>query len=273
MTTALVLAGGGVTGIAWEIGVLAGLDEAGVPLAFDLVVGTSAGSVAGAQLLSGTPLPDLYARQVSDEHHEIAPLVALPELIEKHPEFIQIALGPTREIAVLLGRQAKDAKTPPLAVRRESVARRLTSEVWPEQPFLITAVDADNGDVVVLDRSSGVELVDAVTASCAIPLLWPPVELLGRTLIDGGARSASHLDLASGHDVVVVLIPIIAAAAAGIAREAEQLRAEGAQVVIISVDDEAFAAMGVNALDPTRRRPAAEHGHRQGLAFDRSLLP
>ena len=60
--TALVLGGGGITGIAWEIGVLAGLAEAGVDLSgADLVVGTSAGSVVGAQLTCGAELEAMYA--------------------------------------------------------------------------------------------------------------------------------------------------------------------------------------------------------------------
>lgn len=55
--------GCGVTGIAWEVGLLAGLAEGGVDLGTaDLVVGTSAGSVVGAQLISGTPIEDLYPR-------------------------------------------------------------------------------------------------------------------------------------------------------------------------------------------------------------------
>ena len=62
---ALVLGGGGITGIAWEIGVLAGLAEAGVDLTgADLVVGTSAGSVVGAQLTGGADLETLFARQL-----------------------------------------------------------------------------------------------------------------------------------------------------------------------------------------------------------------
>ena len=56
MTHALVLAGGGVTGVAWETGVLLGLRDAGHDIIgnLDLVVGTSAGSTVGAQILSGT---------------------------------------------------------------------------------------------------------------------------------------------------------------------------------------------------------------------------
>ena len=70
---ALVLGGGGITGIAWELGVIAGLAEAGVRLAdADLVVGTSAGSVVGAQLLSGTPVDELYATQLRPATGEIA---------------------------------------------------------------------------------------------------------------------------------------------------------------------------------------------------------
>ena len=63
--TALVLGGGGITGIAWEIGVLAGLAEAGADLTgADLVVGTSAGSVVGAQVTAGADLEALHARQL-----------------------------------------------------------------------------------------------------------------------------------------------------------------------------------------------------------------
>ena len=71
--TALVLGGGGITGIAWEIGVLAGLAEAGVDLTgADLVVGTSAGSVVGAQLTCGAELETLYERQLEPPTEEKA---------------------------------------------------------------------------------------------------------------------------------------------------------------------------------------------------------
>src|SRR5258708_9941745 len=70
---ALVLGGGGVTGIAWETGLLAGLAEAGVDLtSADLVVGTSAGSVVGAQILSGVSVQDLYAEQLTEPRAERA---------------------------------------------------------------------------------------------------------------------------------------------------------------------------------------------------------
>ena len=69
----LVLGGGGITGIAWELGLLAGLAEAGVDLAnADLIVGTSAGSVVGAQIASGTAVEALYRRQLEPPSNEFA---------------------------------------------------------------------------------------------------------------------------------------------------------------------------------------------------------
>ncbi|WP_107070154.1 patatin-like phospholipase family protein [Streptomyces sp. AcH 505] len=61
--SAIVLGGGGVTGIAWEIGVLAGLLDAGVDLGADAVFGTSAGSFVGTALAAGADIELLYAAQ------------------------------------------------------------------------------------------------------------------------------------------------------------------------------------------------------------------
>jgi NTE family protein len=77
---ALVLGGGGVAGIAWMTGLLAGLADAGHDVTgADLVIGTSAGATVAAQLGSGLPLDDLYARQVDPARQsaEIAAQVSL----------------------------------------------------------------------------------------------------------------------------------------------------------------------------------------------------
>src|SRR4051812_37609880 len=72
---ALVLGGGGVTGVGWMFGVLAGLAEIGLDLSRgqppDLMVGTSAGSVVGAQVASGVDLEEAYARQLAAPSREI----------------------------------------------------------------------------------------------------------------------------------------------------------------------------------------------------------
>ena len=71
-STALVLGAGGVTGIAWELGILKGLADEGVDLSTaDLVIGTSAGSVVGAQVTGGRSLEELYATQLEPADSEI----------------------------------------------------------------------------------------------------------------------------------------------------------------------------------------------------------
>ena len=264
MSFALVLAGGGVTGIAWETGLLLGLREAGVHVAPDLVIGTSAGSAVGAQLLSGVDLGELYARQIADEHRELTPELDLEQLIALFSEVGDITGGLTRELRVKVGAFAKTAATVSVETRRDVIAWRLPSPTWPSVDLKVTAVDADTGELVVLDRNSGVELIDAVAASCAVPGVWPPVPLLGRLLMDGGMRSVTNLDLAQGCSEVLVLVPLAGAGMTRVSTEADALRALGATVTVIVADEEGTAAMAGNPLDPSLRRPAAEAGRRQG---------
>src|SRR5689334_16577719 len=71
MTRALVLGGGGVTGVAWELGVVSALLDAGIDLAdADLIVGTSAGSAVAAQITSGASMDELVAAQLDPETKE-----------------------------------------------------------------------------------------------------------------------------------------------------------------------------------------------------------
>lgn len=262
MTRALVLGGGGVTGIAWETGVLLGLRDEGVDLVgFDLTVGTSAGAAVGAQILSGTDLEELFALQVAPEHHEIAAELDL-ELLMK--VFGELATGRvTPEKLAVVGAHALAADTVTEAERRNAIEHRLPSHEWPTAALKLTAIDAHTGEFEVFDASSGVSLVDAVAASCAVPGVWPPVTIGARRFMDGGVRSVINSDLAEDHDEVVVVVPSSGPGLALIERELERLRAR-TSVAFVGTDDEAVAAMGPNALDPAMRKPAAEAGRRQG---------
>ena len=85
------------------------------------------------------------------------------------------------------------------------VSARLPSQQWPDRALLITAVDAGTGEPVVFDRSSGVELADAVAASCSSGAAY---RIGDRAYIDGGYRSnAENADLAGGYARVLVLSP------------------------------------------------------------------
>lgn len=262
----LVLGGGGVTGVAWEIGLLAGLAAAGVPVDRpDLVVGTSAGSVVGAQIGSGTPIEELYERQLAPATNEIAARLGLGVVLG----FAASAFGRDEQAArARLGRRALRASTVPEATRRAVIADRLPSHDWPTSlDLLVVGVEATTGAVAVWRRDSGVPLVDAVAASCAVPLVWPPMTVDGRRYIDGGARSTANADLATGCSRVLVLAPTTAAFRRS-GRISRQLATLGPDVrsAVLSPDKAARADMGRNVLDPAFRAASARAGRRQAAS-------
>ncbi|MCX4694582.1 patatin-like phospholipase family protein [Streptomyces sp. NBC_01408] len=266
--TALVLGGGGLTGIGWECGILYGLARAGVDLAAaDLVVGTSAGSVVGAQLTSGLLTPqELYERQLGDAEGESAARLGAG-LLARYALAMVRSRDP-KSYRQRVGAMALAARTAEEAERRQVLEARLVSHQWPERRLVVTAVDAHTGEPADFDRESGAGLVDAVSASCAVPGVWPPVTVGGRRFIDGGVRSATNADLAAGHARVVILAPL--ALGSGLvpspAAQAARLRQAGARVLVITPSAEARKAFGRNVLDPARRDPAARAGLAQAAA-------
>ncbi len=265
MTHALVLAGGGVTGVAWETGVLMGLRDAGHDIIgnLDLVVGTSAGSTVGAQILSGTDLTDLYAGQIAEKHNEISPHLDVDALATI---FGEMALGGTTtdEQRIRIGELALGATTVDEPTRRAVIEKRLPSHNWPTTPLTLTAIDALSGEFVTWSKDSGVSLVDAVTSSCAVPSVWPCVTINNRRYYDGGLRNSANAYLATGHTDVVVIAPMTGGPSPIVTAELDELTASGSTIRMIVADVEAIEAMGPNSLDPRFRRVAAEHGRRQG---------
>ncbi|MFF7300693.1 patatin-like phospholipase family protein [Streptomyces sp. NPDC008265] len=264
--TALVLGGGGLTGIGWECGILHGLARAGVDLTTaDLVVGTSAGSVVGAQLTSGLlTAQELYERQLGDASGETVARLGAGTLAR-----FALAMARSRGDAAAyrrrVGAMALAADTGAEAERRKVLAARLVSHDWPGRRLVVTAVDALTGELEAFDRESGSGLVEAVSASCAVPGVWPPVTVGGRRFVDGGIRSATNADLAAGHERVVVIAPITLGSrlVPSPAAQAARLRAAGAKVLLITPSAAARKAFGRNVLDPARRDPAARAGLEQ----------
>lgn len=273
MTRALVLSGGGVTGIAWELGIIAGLAAEGVDVtaAADLVVGTSAGAAVAAQVTSGEPLDALVARQrtPADESKEIAAELDLEVLMSIFATLADESLGPDERRANV-GAAALATETVSEAARLEAIAARLPSSEWPDPArhrVVLTAVDAASGAFTTFDATSGVALVDAVAASCAVPGIWPPVTIGDRRYIDGGVSSTSNVALAEGYDQVLVLAPMNPALMPGQASELEAVQRTGSHVILVQADADALAAMGDNPLDPAFREPAVDAGFRQGAAL------
>lgn len=272
---ALVLGGGGIAGIAWETGVLQALTERGLDVCTaDRIVGTSAGATVAAQLGSGTPIAELFARQVdpAKQCRELTPEgVSVAELMEQWATLATEAAesGDLSHLPLRIAELALNAKTVPESARREVIEGRLPDHAWSATlPVILTAVDVGTGELRVFDKDSGVPLVDAVAASCAVPGIWPPVTIGEHRYMDGGIRSATNVDLADGFPRVLLLAPMVDPMAE------EQLMAmqARAQVQVITPDEASVGAFGANPLDPDVRGPCANAGYAQGklveLAFD-----
>jgi NTE family protein len=264
---ALVLGGGGVTGAAWELGLMAGLAAEGIDLAAaDLIVGTSAGAVTGAQLSSGTDLESLYQRQLEPPAGEIAARLGAG-MIVRYALIMATSSGP-EQLRLRMGDLALRSRTVSEAERRKVIESRLPSRDWPGVPFQVTAVDANTGQFVVFDATTEASLVDAVGASCAVPGAWPAVTIAGRRYIDGGMRSPANADLAAGYDRVIIIAPVGRGGGVlpGADKQAGDLRAAGAKVMVVSPDQAARQAIGHNLLDLRRRAAAARAGRAQAAA-------
>jgi NTE family protein len=270
---ALVLGGGGITGIAWEIGMLAGLAERGIDLTdADLVIGSSAGSVVGVDVRSGMPLADLYAAQTGPP----GPTETRARMSRLLLAGYLWALVFTRKPQVArarLGALALRARTEPEEVRRKVFESRLSTSDWPPGKLQITAVDAVSGEFAVFDAASGVRLLDAVGASCAVPGIWPPVTIAGTRYIDGGIRSPANADLADGFERVVVIAPLTQGLGTleSVGSQVGRLTSHGARVVVIQPDKAALAAIGKNVLDPANRPGAAKAGYAQAAEAAESV--
>ena len=261
----MVLGGGGVAGVAWLVGLLTGLDDEGVDVAdADRVIGTSAGAVAAALLL--TARDEMYARQVdpalqSDELH------AEIDLDEMAARYGAAFAGTTSELELraAIGAMALATETVPEDVRRAAVASRLPVQDWPAR-LEVTALDALTGELVVLDASCGFGLVDCVAASCAVPGVWPPVTLGDRRYIDGGARTTLNADLAAGAERTLVLAPMGLVGSGPLSAGLDDALPLLDRVLALEPSEQARAAFGANPLDPATRRPSAEAGRVQGRA-------
>jgi NTE family protein len=285
---ALVLGGGGSTGNAWLIGVIAGLFDAGLDVTnADLTIGTSAGSTAAAQLAGATPrelLDSILAAAPqprtgpggSDRGHApIRPVADHLERIRKIIASAQDAADMRRRMgaAALEMQAASDGSWQ--AQWRATVAARLPSQRWPERSVLITAVDARTGEPVVFDRHSGVDLVDAVAASCASGL---PYGIGDGRYIDGGYRSnAENADLAAGSGRVLVLSPFGGRSltpldwGTDLATQVDELRARGSRVATIFPDGSSEHLFGAHAMNLSLRPPAARAGYDQRRALAERL--
>jgi NTE family protein len=260
----LVLGGGGVAGIAWMNGVLAGLAEGGADVTdADLLIGTSAGSNVAVQAASGLALSELYRRQADPtlQNRELIPEgVSVEKLMETFAEIFGGNEDPAK-VRKGVGALALSTETVSEAERRAIIESRLPIHSWPDRKLILTVVEAETGEPRVFDRASGVDLVDAVAASSAVPGVWPPVTIGGTRYIDGGVRTSANADLAAGSARILVIAPL---PDPWLEQDVANLISGGSRVGVITPDEASLAAFGTNPLDPSTRTPAAEAGLAQG---------
>jgi NTE family protein len=270
----LALGGGGVVGVAWEVGVVAGLagalgwDPAGV----HALVGTSAGSLVGSQLLQGRTVDDLVAGQRGPTAADV-PL---------RPELDLAALGEifgawttademTAELARRIGARAATAATVPEEAFVASFGPMLADASWPDGDLRVTGVSVQTGERAVWTSSSGAPLDRAVAASCAVPGMFPPVRVGEGTFVDGGVWSGSNADalLGSGAEVALFVGPLVGETGlgrvSGLALERERARLAGEGVPLLDVvPGERFAAFGQDLMNPAHRAAAVDVGRADG---------
>jgi NTE family protein len=287
---ALVLGGGGSAGQAWTIGIVAGLAGAGIDMtgAADLVIGTSSGANAAAQVRSGIPPAELLASILSQPAPPVgqnrpAPTGAPMATVFERMRAIGAAATSAHDLQRAMGAFGleSDATLGPAAAERwrATVAARLPRPEWPDRPMIVTAVNAHTGELVAFDRDSGVDLADAVTVGTALPGVVPTHNINGTRYINGGVRSAENADLARGYANVVVISPFGGRTGPlppgqfeGLRRfpdtdlesQVEALRKQGSRVEVITPDAGSRAAMGANQMDLATRIPAARAGFAQG---------
>ena len=282
---ALVLGGGGSAGNAWLIGVIAGLFEAGLDVTnADVIIGTSAGSTAAAQITSASPATlfgDIVSAVPRQRTDPVAPgrAPAGPQL--NHMDRTNAIIATAKDAADMRRRMgaaalelagAEDASR--WAQWRAVAAARIPHQDWPRQSVLITAVNARTGEGVIFDRHSGVDLADAIAASTSS---GAPYGIGDQRYIDGGYRRNENADLAAGYARVLVLSPFGGRTrhplewGMQLAAQVDELRADGSRVETIFPDSNSRDAFGDNMMDLSRYRPSAQAGHHQGKALAEQL--
>jgi len=278
----LVLGSGGVTGAAWQLGVIEGLRASGAGWSFDgaapgLVVGTSAGAWLGALLLDGQS-----PAAIADAFAGLPAAPALRPAALARLLAAQAAPDRTRAVA-RLGEWSRRRGTAAATAWQTTLAAPLLGRDWPAALLVVTC-DARTGAPVLLRATSGLPLHLAVAASCALPGVLPPVRVGERLLFDGGLRSPANLDLAGGGDsfqlaggpdsLVLALAPLT-----GSLRPSRRPRVQARRltapsrataahpaprVVLIEPDLAARRAIGVDVMSAARWRTAFAAGVRQG---------
>ncbi len=237
--TALVLAGGGLTGAVYEIGALRAIDDLLVDRTvndFDIYVGTSAGALVSTFLAQGIS-PHEIMDALAGEHANVPPIQPRDLFSINRKDLLQWMLRIPR---TLLGagshylRHANDMtffdivwlllEALPSGVYDNKALENYLERVLVsqgknthfedlERELYIIATDLDNGHRAVFSKEhfAHVPITRAVAASAAVPMLYKPVRIDGHDYVDGAARGNASLDIAVEHgaNLIVCINPMV----------------------------------------------------------------
>ena len=262
---AIVLGGGGITGIAWESGIIASLISAGINLAeADTILGTSAGAFVGSALASGYDMEDYYAMQQGGNSEEPSISASLMTRLLWIKAFVYGGKKQNK-IGKSLGRIAQNHPSKVSLDERLAIVRsRLVVKTFPPK-LKVTAIDALSGETHLFDDQSGISLEQAVAASGAVPGVWPSISFNGTTWIDGGMISSTNALLVQNSKKIIILSPLPKRNGfiPGAFEDAEKLK-DHAEVFLFTPDEKSKEAIGANIYDTTNCKACANAGYEQG---------
>lgn len=281
----LVLGGGGAYLVSWMMGYFRALKQNGVDLATaDVVVGTSAGSIAGAVLSGGRlwrltgeldffgDFPKLFA--------ELVPALQANPSQERARKLAVDAKDTSFETIRAIGRAAMAARNPASSDKYTTTLRRLIGPSdWPSSALHTTANDCYTGERIVVSASAGISVDVACAASSSLPGSMGPTWLKDRLCMDGGiCQTSTHSDVVTG----VKRALVISLSDGGPQAVAQGLRTSGMpntlQQEIRDLEAGGTRTMltvaglmpGVDRIDsimdPKWIAPMLKYGHERGLA-------
>ena len=306
-STAVVLGGGGIVGMAYHVGVLAAFEDAAGfdARTSDLLVGTSAGSVIAAILRGGTSASELRVQLETPHERDSFLSDEQVMLLQQRPGTDPLTAMRRRVGSLDLAARTFGWPVPPrppmfralfpAGIRSaDAILQRwsaLFPPSWPVQPLYICAYSVRTRRRVVFGSRGApdVAVAAAVHASGAIPWMYPPITVDGDEIVDGGLASATHLDLAAGHDAVIAIVPAAydrrsphpprlewplqevrlygrwmrRYAARHLPREAEAVRAAGGRVALVRPTRLEADKHGIDLMDGRNRRRVADKAYRE----------
>jgi NTE family protein len=273
MTYGLVMGGGGVVGIAWELGVLEALlqEQAITPTEATTLVGTSAGSVVSTQLAAGRSIDDLVAEQLAPPKGATGGGAGARDMSAVMQIFggMMSATEMTTELARTTGRLALEAPTGSEESWIGWFATAMGVDDWPDADLRIVAMSTTKGERKVWTKADKIPLHHAVASSCSVPGMFPPVTIGDDRYTDGGAWSPSNADVLAGEglDAVVFIGPIggFLAGTPQVEAELATVAAKGARTAILLPGPD-FASLQTNLMDPAFRQQGLEVGRTDGTA-------